>query len=119
MVRELGVVPEAGLIEIYTAADVFLFPSHAEGFGWPPLEAMACGTPVVTSEDPALVEVVGDAGLRTDARDVAGLAAAVSSLITDPDLAGRLRSRGRDRASEYSWARAGKGYAAVYEELTR
>jgi glycosyltransferase involved in cell wall biosynthesis len=115
---DLGALPDARLIEIYGAADVLLFPSQAEGFGWPALEAMACGTPVVTSQDPALAEVVGDAGLRADARDVAGLAAAVTSLIGDPALAGRLRELGRERAGRYSWARTAIGYQAVYEELT-
>jgi glycosyltransferase involved in cell wall biosynthesis len=118
-VLELGVVPEARLVEIYNAADVLIFPSFAEGFGWPPLEAMACGTPVVTSEDPAIVEVVGDAGLHADARDVTGLAGAIRSLLSDPELARRMRALGRDRAAGFSWAATAKGYGAVYETLAQ
>jgi glycosyltransferase involved in cell wall biosynthesis len=118
-VLEMGAVPEARLIELYTAADVLIFPSLAEGFGWPPLEAMACGTPVVTSQDPALVETVGDAGLRADAQDAGGLARAVRSLLLDPELADRMRTRGRERAAGYSWAKTAQGYAEIYEALGR
>jgi glycosyltransferase involved in cell wall biosynthesis len=116
-VRELGMVPDSRLVELYTAADVMLFPSHAEGFGWPVLEAMACGTPVVTSEAAALAEIVGEAGLRADAEDVSGLTDAVASLIADPQLARRQRALGRQRAAGFSWTRAAAGYAAVYATL--
>jgi glycosyltransferase involved in cell wall biosynthesis len=113
-VRELGALPDERLVEMYGAADTLLFPSHAEGFGWPVLEAMACATPVVTSEDPALVEVAGPAGLRAAADDVAGLATSVLSVLDDRELADRLRVLGRERALGYSWRRAAQGYAAVY-----
>jgi glycosyltransferase involved in cell wall biosynthesis len=116
---ELGRVSDERLVEIYNAADVLLFPSHVEGFGWPVLEAMACGTPVVTSRAAALVEVAGDAGLRADAGDVAGLAAAVSAVVSDPQLTHTLRERGLQRAAEHSWARTAEGYAEVYAAVAR
>jgi glycosyltransferase involved in cell wall biosynthesis len=116
-VRELGKLPDERLVEAYGAADALLFPSHAEGFGWPVLEAMACDTPVVTSEDRALVEVAGSAGLRAEADDVAGLAAAVLSVLDDRELASRLRALGRERASAYSWQRTARDYAAVYRAI--
>jgi glycosyltransferase involved in cell wall biosynthesis len=116
-VRELGVIPDERLVEVYGAADTLLFPSHAEGFGWPVLEAMACAVPVVTSEDPALVEVAGSAGLRANADDVAGLAAAVLSVLDDRELSSRLRALGRERALGYSWERAAQGYATVYRAV--
>jgi glycosyltransferase involved in cell wall biosynthesis len=116
-VKSLGRVSDERLIEVYTAADVLLFPSHAEGFGWPVLEAMACGTPVVTSRAPALEEIAGDAGLRADADDVDGLAAAVSTVLGDPGLAERLRRRGRERAARHRWSRTADGYADVYASV--
>ena len=93
------------------------FPSYAEGFGWPALEAMACGTPVVTSEDPALREVVGDAGLHAEARDIDGLASEVGRLLDEDTLTDRLRRRGRERAAVFTPRRTAAGYAAVYAEL--
>ncbi len=116
-VLERGALDDAGLVEIYNAADVMLFPSYAEGFGWPALEAMACGTPVVTSEDPALREVVGDAGLHAEARDIDGLASEVGRLLDEDTLTDRLRRRGRERAAVFTPRRTAAGYAAVYAEL--
>ncbi len=118
-VKALGRVSDERLIEVYSAADVLLFPSHTEGFGWPVLEAMACGMPVVTSRAPALAEVAGDAGLRADAGDVAGLATAVSAVLGDRQLAERLRRRGRERAGRHSWSRTADGYAGVYAAVAR
>lgn len=116
-VAALGQVSDQRLVEAYGAADVLLFPSHVEGFGWPVLEAMACDTPVVTSQAAALAEVAGDAGLRADADDPEGLAEAVAGLLTDAQLARRLRERGRERAARHSWSQAADGYAAVYEAV--
>jgi glycosyltransferase involved in cell wall biosynthesis len=118
-VLERGSLADAGLVETYNAADVMLFPSYAEGFGWPALEAMACGTPVVTSEEPALREVVDDAGLHAEACDFAGLASEVGRLLDDNALAERLRTRGRQRATAFTPRRTAAGYAAVYAELVR
>lgn len=118
-VLERGALDDEGLVETYNAADVMLFPSYAEGFGWPALEAMACGTPVVTSEDPALREVVDDAGLHAQACDFGGLASEVGRLLDNDALAERLRRRGRERATAFTPRRTAASYAAVYAELAR
>lgn len=111
---ECGRVSEERLVELYNAADVLLFPSFHEGYGWPPLEAMACGTPVVTSDAPSLTELVGDAGLAAPARDVAALASAVRSVLDSPDLAETLRRRGIERAAQLTWQRTIDGFAQAY-----
>ncbi len=116
---ELGTIDQRRLVEVYNLADVLLFPSLDEGFGRPPVEAMACGTPVVTSAAPALLEVVGDAGLHAGASDVAGLARAVEAVLSDPELAAGLRARGLKRAQRYTWQATVDGYAAVYEQIAR
>ncbi len=111
---ECGRVTEERLVEFYNAADVLLFPSFYEGFGWPPLEAMACGTPVVVSDAPSLAEVIGDAGLVAPADDVAALAAAVRSIVETPELAETLRQRGIERAARFTWQRTIEGFAQAY-----
>jgi glycosyltransferase involved in cell wall biosynthesis len=116
---ELGTIDQQRLVEVYNLADVLLFPSLDEGFGRPPVEAMACGTPVVTSTAPALIEVVGDAGLHAGANDAAGLARAVEAVLGDPGLAAGLRARGLERASRYTWDATVQAYAAVYEQVAR
>lgn len=118
-VRDLGWVSDARLVELYDAADVLLFPSLDEGFGRPPVEAMACGTPVVISTAPALLEVVGDAGLSAGPNDVAGLASAVEAVLEQPTLARDLRERGLRRARRYTWEAAVSAYAEVYRLVAR
>ncbi|HXH83445.1 MAG TPA: glycosyltransferase family 1 protein, partial [Candidatus Tectomicrobia bacterium] len=112
-----GAVPDARLVELYNAADALLFPSFYEGFGWPPLEAMACGTPVVTSTAAALMEVTGDAALHAPATDIDGFAAALRSVLTSPDAAQRLRWAGITHASGFSWQRTVDGFAAAYDSV--
>lgn len=114
---ECGRVSDERLVELYNACDALLFSSYYEGFGWPPLEAMACGTPAVTSNCPSLVEVVGDAGLMAAADDVGALTAAVRAVLESSELASRLRQRGLERAAGYTWQRAVAGYAQVYEAV--
>lgn len=116
-VRELGFVPDARLFALYAGAAALIFPSLAEGFGFPPLEAMAAGCPVVVSNAASLPEVVGEAGLLVDPRDPAAIAAALQRLLTEPGLADRLRALGRARAAEFTWPRCARATLAAYQRL--
>jgi glycosyltransferase involved in cell wall biosynthesis len=116
-VRDLGPLDDQGLADLYNAADVLLFPSLYEGFGWPPLEAMASGLPVVCSRAGSLDEVVGDAALTAEPEDVSGLASHVAAVLTDPVLADSLRARGLDRAKLFDWDRTAEKFEAVYREV--
>lgn len=118
-VRDLGRVSDERLVELYNLADLLLFPSYYEGFGWPPLEAMACGTPVVTSEAAALLEVTGDAALHAPANDPEALAAAVRSILTDRTLTERLSAAGIERASHYEWSDTAAAFAALYHRVLK
>lgn len=116
-VRFTGFVPEQDLIGIYNAAYMFVFPSLYEGFGLPPLEAMACGTPAVVSSAASLPEVVGDAALQVDPTSSEALAAAMRTLLTTPELHAQLRQQGLSRAQGFSWERAARQTLAVYREI--
>jgi glycosyltransferase involved in cell wall biosynthesis len=116
-VRWLGHIPTDDLPALYSGASVLGFPSFYEGFGLPPLEAMACGTPVVVSDRGSLPEVVGEAGLLVNPDDPAAIAAALEQVITDSALAADLRARGLERASTFSWERAARETLAVYERV--
>jgi glycosyltransferase involved in cell wall biosynthesis len=95
---ELGYVRDAELPSLYALADLFVFPSLLEGFGLPPVEAMACGCPVVATTVGSLPEVVGDAGLLVPPQDPQALAGAIRSLLDDDDLCRELGEQGRRRA---------------------
>ena len=110
-------MPAEELPRWYQAATVFAYPSAYEGFGLPALEAMACGTPVVTSNVSSLPEVVGDAGLLVDPGDDIALAGALRSLLASPAERARLRAAGLARAATFSWARMARETRAVYESL--
>jgi glycosyltransferase involved in cell wall biosynthesis len=116
-VVECGHVSDDRLVQLYNASDVLLFPSYHEGFGWPPLEAMACGTPVVTSDCAALAELVGDAGLRAGADDVDGLASAVRAVLEGDEERERLRAAGLERARRYSWEHAAAALSELYRTV--
>lgn len=113
----LGFVEQDELVALYNGAAVFVFPSLYEGFGLPPLEAMACGTPVVTSATSACGETAGDAALLVDPTDERAIAAALRQVLTDKELAADLRDRGRARAAQFSWERAARQTLAVYEAV--
>ena len=116
-VRFLGYVPDGDLPALYSAASVFAFPSLHEGFGLPVLEAMACGTPVVTSNVSATAEVAGDAALLVDPLDTGAIGDALRRLLTDAELRARLSGQGRARAGEFSWRRAAEETRDVYRSL--
>lgn len=116
-VQWLGYVPGADLPALYSLATVFAFPSLYEGFGLPVIEAMACGTPVLTSQGTALAEVAGEAALLVDPLDEAAIAQNLLCLLTDAALRAELRARGLDRAAEFSWERAGSETVKVYERV--
>jgi glycosyltransferase involved in cell wall biosynthesis len=115
-VRFLGYVPAEDLAVLYNLADLFVFPSLYEGFGLPPLEAMACGLPVVASTAPALREVLDDAALLVHPQDVVALAEAMVVALRDEALRSRLREAGLRRAAQFSWERTARETAAVYRE---
>jgi glycosyltransferase involved in cell wall biosynthesis len=109
-------VPADDLVALYNLADLFVFPSLYEGFGLPPLEAMACGLPVVASTAPALREVLDGAALLVHPLDVTALADAIGVALADEPLRSRLREAGLARATLFSWERTARETAAVYRE---
>lgn len=113
----MGTVSDEVLAEWYNAADVLVFPSSWEGFGWPPLEAMASGTPVVASNIPAVAEVAGDAGILVPPDDPHAFAAAAERVLTDSTYAAVLRHRGLERAAQFTWKRSAERISAVYDAL--
>jgi glycosyltransferase involved in cell wall biosynthesis len=110
-----GYIPPDELPLWYNAAELFVYPSLYEGFGLPPLEAMACGTPVITSTVSSLPEVVGEAGLTVDPMDSKGLAEAMNQVLGDGALRQSMRERGLARAGCFSWARAARETVGVYQ----
>jgi len=116
-VRFFGFVSDEMLAILYRLATVFVFPSLYEGFGLPPLEAMAAGTPVITSNVSSLPEVVGDAAVLIDPHDAGALAHAMARVIGDPALRADLVARGHQRVQAFSWQRSVARVREVYEEL--
>ena len=116
-VRFTGRVSDPELRALYGGAAAFAFPSRYEGFGLPPLEAMAFGTPVVVARAASLPEVVGDAALMFDPGDADGLASALQTVLSDADLRQQLVAAGHARASELTWAKTAEQTVAVYREL--
>ncbi|MGD9895186.1 MAG: glycosyltransferase family 4 protein [Dehalococcoidia bacterium] len=115
----LGYVPDEDLPALYTRAEAFLFPSWLEGFGLPPLEAIACGTPVISSCRPAMTEVLGAAALFADPRNPDEWADSIERLAGDRRLREDLIARGLERASVFSWERSARETLAVYDAALR
>lgn len=112
-----GFIAEEALAALYNGADLFVFPSLYEGFGLPVLEAMACGTPVVTSNTSSLPEVAADAALLVDPLSVEAIAQAMRRVLEDTSLAADLSARGLRRAQQFSWEQTAQETIAVYEQV--
>jgi glycosyltransferase involved in cell wall biosynthesis len=115
-VRFLGFVPFETLRCFYQSAAAFVFPSRYEGFGLPPLEAMACGAPVVTSNVSSLPEVVGDAAVLVNPENVFDIVRGIRDVLLDEPLRAGLIQRGREQASRFSWSRTARQVLEIYRE---
>ena len=115
-VRLTGYVPQSHLPALYTGARAFVYPSLYEGFGLPPLEAMACGTPVIVSKRTSLPEVVGDAGLLVEPLDDRTIALCMQQLVEDDVLHAKLATAGRLRAQQFTWQKFALEMMAVYRK---
>lgn len=116
-VRLVGYVPQAELPLWYQAADLFVYPSLYEGFGLPPLDAMASGVPVITSNAASLPEVAGDAALQIEPTDLAALTDAIVRVLTEPHLRAQMVERGMRQAQRFSWAQAGQATMTLYRTV--
>ena len=116
-VRLTGYVPDDDLAYLYNRAEALVQPSLMEGFGLPPVEAMACGTPVLSSRAGSLPEVVGEAGLFFDPTDVAEMADCLRRVVDDPGLRLMLRTKARARAGHYSWSASARSLLDAFDGL--
>lgn len=119
LVRFLGFVPTETLGVFYRAATLFAFPSLYEGFGLAPLEAMACGTPVLASDIPALVEAVGTAALLVSPDNVFDIKRGLRELLLDPQLRKKLSETGRVQAARFQWERTAREVLSIYQEILK
>jgi glycosyltransferase involved in cell wall biosynthesis len=118
-VHFLGRVPTADLPHLYNASQLLVLPSYYEGFGLPPLEAMACGVPVIVSDTSAMPEAVGDAALRVAPEDDEGFTVAMWRLLTDDALRADMISKGLKRVKSFSWERAARETLEVYRKISQ
>lgn len=118
-VRHLGHIPAADVPAIYRGAVALVFPSLFEGFGLPPLEAMACGTPVAASDAGAVAEVCGDAALAFDPHEIGSIAAAIEQVTQDDPLRAELRAAGIERAARFTWQATAAAHLRAYERARR
>jgi glycosyltransferase involved in cell wall biosynthesis len=109
-----GFVPDQDLSAIYSGATCFVYPSLYEGFGLPPLEAMQCGVPVITSNVSSLPEVVGDAGMMVSPKDEEGLCRAIYRVASDQSLRASLAVKSLERAQQFSWSRCAQQTIQLY-----
>ncbi len=112
-----GFAPEEELPLFYNAATIFTFPSFYEGFGLPPLEAMACGTPVVSSKVSSMPEVLGDAAIYFDPRDTDKMAEQIVKVFQDTNLQKQMKIKGLEQVRRYSWQRMAKETLAIYQKI--
>ena len=113
----IGYVPERNPGKIYNLARLFVYPLLFEGFGLPPLEAMACACPGIASDISSLPEVCGDAAFYADPQDVNRISGAILQVLLDENLRNSLIQKGFDRASTFSWEKSALGHLKVFEEV--
>jgi glycosyltransferase involved in cell wall biosynthesis len=111
----LGFVADEGLPDLYRAADVFVYPSLYEGFGMPPLEAMACGCPVIASARGSLGEVLGQAAALIEPEDIHTIARELFLLATDPSRRNQFRAAGLAQAGKFNWANTASKTLELYQ----
>lgn len=116
-VMQLGAIPLDDLVVIYNCADLLIYPALYAGFGLPPLEAMACGTPVICSNRGSLPEIAGDAALMIDPENPANIAEATARLLADSNLQEMYRAKGLTRAKLYSWDKTASEVLSVYRSV--
>ncbi|MBL8046549.1 MAG: glycosyltransferase family 4 protein [Anaerolineales bacterium] len=114
-VRFVGPIAEEDKAALYRGAALFAYPSRYEGFGLPPLEAMACGVPVITTDAGSINEVVGDAAYLIDPQDTRKFGAGLITCLVEPSVSDHLRARGLERAKKFSWERTARETVAAYE----
>jgi glycosyltransferase involved in cell wall biosynthesis len=117
--RVLGEVPDSDLPELYSGALACVYPSLYEGFGLPVLEAMQCGALVITSRDPAILEVSGGAAVHVNAEDTASLVEAMRAVAVNPDGLNEIRHRALARARQFSWQKTARRTREVYDAAAR
>ena len=115
----IGYVDDSFLPSLFTLASIFVFPSFYEGFGYPPLEAMACGVPVVSSDTSSLPEAVGNAAILVDPTDVQQISKAIENILRSGELAAELRRKGLERINLFSWKKCAEETLKVFEEVIR
>ncbi len=113
----LGQLPFESLVRLYNGAAAFVFPSEYEGFGLPPLEAMRCGVPVITSNAACLPEVLGDAACYFEPRSSTQLVTQIERLLTDPQLRQTMRARGLEQVKKYSWENSARQILKIYQQF--
>jgi glycosyltransferase involved in cell wall biosynthesis len=116
-VRWIGFVHEEDKPVLYRNAETFVFPSRYEGFGLPPLEAMACGTPVVAGDGGSLLEVIGPAGFALDPDDVRSMAGSIIATVMQPELAAELRQKGLEQAAKFTWEKTATETLLTYDAV--
>jgi glycosyltransferase involved in cell wall biosynthesis len=116
-IRILDYVPAEERVYLYNLATVFAYPSFYEGFGFPPLEAMASGTPVVAAAASSIPEIIGDAGILVDPYNPAAIALGLETILSDKTLAQELSRKGLVRAKEFNWNQAAESYLQLFKDI--